>query len=236
MQKAGITGKLHTLIVNMYKNIKSCVSINGSISDYFFSVNGVRQGENLSPFLFALFVNDLEDFLINFGCNPIEIPGADIQTFLKLLITLYADDTVLFASSKEGLQKCLDGLKQYCDKFKLKVNASKTKIVIFSKGKPPTVNHNFKIGNSNIEVVNNFKYLGVTFTYNGYFKNNVDELITNGNRAIFSLIQKTRRGRLPIDIHFELFDLPVPSNYFSRLRNLRIQEFKAIGKITSAIL
>ena len=193
----------------MYNNIKSCVSINGNLSEYFISVNGVRQGENLSPFLFALFINDLEKFLLKFGCNQIEIPGSDLQTFLKLLITLYADDTVLFASSKEDLQKCLDGLKQYCDKWKLEVNASKTKIVIFSKGKPPTGNHNFMIGNSSIEVVKSFKYLGVTFTYNGCFKNNVDELITNGNRAIFSLIKKARRGRLPINIQFELFDLTV---------------------------
>ena len=95
MLKEGITGKLHTLVVNMYRNIKSCVSFNGNVSEYFFSFNGVRQGENLSPFLFALFINDLEKFLINFGCNPIEIPGADIQTFLKLLITLYADDCLI---------------------------------------------------------------------------------------------------------------------------------------------
>ena len=116
-----------------------------------------------------MFVQGLEKFLLKFGCESIEIPGADIQTFLKLLITLYADDTVLFASSKEGLQKCLDGLKQYCDKWKLEVNADKTKVVIFSKGKPPAGNHNFMIGDSNIEIVKSFKYLGVTFTYNVFF-------------------------------------------------------------------
>ena len=209
MLKSGITGKLHDLILNMYNNIKSCVSVNGNTSEYFISVNGVRQGENLSPFLFALFVNDIEQFLLQYGCNPIEIPGADLQTFLKLLITLYADDTVLFASSKENLQKCLNGLKHYCDKWKLKVNADKTKIIIFSKGKPQIANHNFKIGDSIIEVVKDFKYLGVTFTYNGFFKNNVNDLRTKGNRAIFSLIKKARKGNLPIDIQFDLFDKTV---------------------------
>ena len=49
------------------------------------------------------------------------------------------------------------------------------------------------IGGSNIEVVKSFKYLGVTFTYNGFFKNNVDELIANGNRGIFSLIKKKQK-------------------------------------------
>ena len=166
----------------------------------------MRQGENLSPFLFALFINDLENFLLQYGCNPIKIPGADLQIFLKLLITLYADDTVLLAGSKEDLQKCLDGLKQYCDKWKLEVNANKTKIIIFSQGRPLTSNHNFMLGDSIIEVVRDFRYLGVTFSYNGFFTRNEDEIVINSNRAIFGLIKKARKGNLPIDIQFDLFD------------------------------
>jgi len=50
----------------------------------------------------------LNNFLIKYGCKPIDIPGPDLQCFLKLLITLYADDTVLFATSKENLQICLN--------------------------------------------------------------------------------------------------------------------------------
>ena len=144
MTKSGITGKLLNVIVNMYKNIKSCVSLDGKLSDYFVSYNGVRQGENLSPFLFSLFVNDLEQFLLQHGCNPISIKtsGTDPLVYLKLLIIMYADDTVLFASSKENLQKCLDGLKLYCDKWKLQINADKTKVMIFSKKKPKTGNMN----------------------------------------------------------------------------------------------
>ena len=75
MTKSGITGKLHNVIVNMYNNIKSCVGLDGKLSDYFVSYTGVRQGENLSPFLFSLFVNDLEQFLLQHGCNPIKTAG-----------------------------------------------------------------------------------------------------------------------------------------------------------------
>ena len=211
MIKSGITGKLHNVIVNMYKDIKSCVNVNGELSDYFISFNGVRQGENLSPFLFALFINDIEDFMIQSRCNPIEIPGADLQTFIKILIILYADDTVLFANSKENLQKCLNALKEYCDKWKLKINADKTKIMIFSKGPPQLKNHNFMIGSSIIEVVSHFKYLGVTFSSNGKFVSNINELKKQGIRAIFDLIKKARKGNFPIDIQFDLFDKTILS-------------------------
>ena len=206
MIKSGITGKMLNVIVNMYNNIKSCVSCDGNLSDYFVSINGVRQGENLSPFLFALFINDIEQFLLQYGCSPIEISGTDLQTYLKLLIIMYADDTVLFASSKENLQKCLNGLKQYCDKWKLQINTDKTKIIIFSKQKNNIENINFTIGDENIEIVKEFKYLGVTFTHNGNFNKNLIDLKEQGNRAMFSIIKKARKGKLPIDIQFDLFD------------------------------
>ncbi len=54
-----IDGKCFKIIHNMYDKAKSCVSSNNTISDYFTSHTGVRQGENLSPILFSLFLNDL---------------------------------------------------------------------------------------------------------------------------------------------------------------------------------
>ncbi|KAK2155971.1 hypothetical protein NP493_2017g00010 [Ridgeia piscesae] len=46
----------------MYKSIKSCVMNNGVQSEFFDSHVGLRQGEHLSPLLFALFLNDMETF------------------------------------------------------------------------------------------------------------------------------------------------------------------------------
>lgn len=49
---SGIDGKLLRIIVNMYKGIKSCISLNGQHSSFFPSNIGLRQGENLSPVFF----------------------------------------------------------------------------------------------------------------------------------------------------------------------------------------
>ena len=53
----------------MYKGIKSKVQIGHDVSDYFMCKVGVRQGENLSPFLFSIYINDLEDYLLRNGFN-----------------------------------------------------------------------------------------------------------------------------------------------------------------------
>ena len=59
LQQHKINGKCLTLIQNMYNNIKSRVVANDKSSIFFPCIQGVRQGENLSPFLFSIFLNDL---------------------------------------------------------------------------------------------------------------------------------------------------------------------------------
>ena len=66
--KSGINGKCFDYIRNMYEGIKSLIRMNGRTTEFFNCNVGVRQGENLSPFLFSLFVNDIEDFLIEKKC------------------------------------------------------------------------------------------------------------------------------------------------------------------------
>ena len=126
----------------MYRSIKSCVMVNGDKSDYFYSHVGVRQGENLSPILFALFLNDIESFSLNMKCNSLNYINnlyarcnGDNNRMLDLFLLLYADDTVVMAESESGLQNNLDILKMYCDANDLKVNMTKTKVLVFSRSK-----------------------------------------------------------------------------------------------------
>ena len=55
---SGIDGKCIRFIQNMYKGIKSKVQIGHHVSDYFMCKVDVRQGENLSPFSFSIYIND----------------------------------------------------------------------------------------------------------------------------------------------------------------------------------
>ena len=55
--------------------------------------------------------------------------------FLKLLVLLYADDTIILSDGIDKLQHSLKVYKEYCQIWKLQVNLSKTKVVIFSRDK-----------------------------------------------------------------------------------------------------
>ena len=129
------------LIYNLYQNTKACVKLNNTISRSFRCNVGVRQGDILSPLLFALFINDFEEFLSlkydglsslnNLFTNV--FANDEILTYLKLYILLYADDTIIMAENPYQLQLALNALNEYCQTWKLKINISKTKIIRFVK-------------------------------------------------------------------------------------------------------
>jgi hypothetical protein len=49
------------------------------MSEYFDCENGVRQGGNLFPFLFSLFLNDLDTFLENKNITGLQTISDDTE-------------------------------------------------------------------------------------------------------------------------------------------------------------
>ena len=161
----------------------------------------------MSPFLFSIFLNDLKAFLRAHNVNGItcNIGYEDVSVYLKILILLFADDTVLFAESDQELQYALDQFKEYCEEMKLTVNVEKTKIVIFTNTR--NKNHfEFKFNASTIEIVDAYKYLGIYFAKNGSFTLAKKSIAEQANKALFSLLRKARNLDLPYDIQLDLFN------------------------------
>ena len=189
----------------MYQNIKSSVSYNGKSSESFISEIGVRQGENLSPVLFSIYLNDLQSHLETNGSVGVELqnPENDLL-WLKLLVLLYADDTVILANSSSDLQKSLDLFHNYCEKWHLRVNMSKTKVIVF--GTRNTNRFTFKIGGIDLEITDKYHYLGLTFSSSGSFLNSRKHIAGQATKAMYLLLTKSNNSDLPIDLIIKLFD------------------------------
>ena len=110
------------------KSVKSRVKHDNTLSEPFTCNTGVRQGECLSPFLFTMYVNDLEAELAIKGILGIN------TGMINLCILLYADDIILFGKTPEELQNALEVLEEYCKRWKLIINTNKTKAMVFRKG------------------------------------------------------------------------------------------------------
>jgi hypothetical protein len=98
--------------------------------------------------------------------EDVPVPGfkkfwADKQSTLKS-----ADDTCLYATErKEGyvlrkLQRGLNAIETWCDRWNIKINEDKTQAIYFShrRGQPEPL---LTLNGRNIPFVNNVKYLGV---------------------------------------------------------------------------
>lgn len=172
----GLSSKVIRILRGLYKNTKSAIWNGDKISNFFEVHSGVKQGCLLSPTLFALFINDLYDYLPG---------GIKVKnTILKLL--MYADDLVLIAEDKETLQKMINKLADYCNLWNLVVNLNKSKVLVFRKGTRLPNNEKWFFNSEPIEVVNHYKYLGVIFNYNMAYSKHLSEKLEASKNAINS--------------------------------------------------
>ena len=204
-----INGKMYNIIFNMYTSVKSCISYNNHTTGYFNCEIGVRQGENLSPFLFSSFLNDLEECLLTKDIVGLKSITDELETeleiYLKIFVILYADDTILLAESAEDLQVQLNAFGEYCDNWKMKVNVNKTKIIVFGFGKLRQ-NLKFTYKNVDIEIVKQFNYLGVIFTKTCNFDVTKKHLSDKALKAMHEVLKMGRLYKLSVKMQLDLFD------------------------------
>ena len=155
----GITGKFFNLLRNIYTTDEACVKL-GKCRSAFFKLNiGVRQGCILSPLLFNLFICDLAKKFDTME-DKFQIGKNSINSLF------WADDLILFAKTKEGLDQLLKTLETYCVENHLSINTKKTKCMIFNKtGR--LMRRPFYLNGVKLEMVRSYKYLGFVLTPSG---------------------------------------------------------------------
>ena len=179
LYKNGVSSKCINVLRSLYSNIK--LNVRGCTNDnYFTSSTGLLQGESTSPLIFSFYVSDLE---YSFSDDSI---GVDIVGEIISLL-MFADDTIIFSQTYEGLQSGIDSLWNYCTKWGLTVNTNKTKIVVFRKGGKLKAKEKWNYGGIKIDTLSSFKYLGCSISVKGSFNKCIEDLATSARRALFCL-------------------------------------------------
>ena len=112
------------------------------------------------------------------------------------------------SESKEDMQNQLNVFNDFCKKWKLKVNAEKSKVLVFSNGRLPA-NLKFTYHNRDLEIVPNFSYLGITFSKSGSFNAAKKDLVNKGTKAMYEVLKKGRLHNLSIQCQLDIFDKTV---------------------------
>ena len=209
MVNIGVSKNFVQLMQSMYSSLSAQVMLPDGMSKSFLSQVGVKQGCNLSPTLFNIFINDLVTL-----CNQTENDSPDLDG-ITVSCLLYADDLVLISKSKNGLQNLLTTLDTFCSKWFMQVNLKKTKCLIF--GKRRTWNELLMIGNKTIDCCENYVFLGTLMNWNGSFKSAIDAQSKKATGASYSLTNNIAKFKsCSFSVLMKLFDCLVsPISYYN---------------------
>jgi hypothetical protein len=184
LAQAGVTGNMYWAISSLYNNPCLSILLNSAQTEWFRTTSGVKQGDNVSTSLFALYIDDLAHEINQ--CNL----GLHLEDDFDVSILLYADDLALLAENEENLQLMVNIVKRWCTKWKMSVNTGKTKIVHYRKKSVDQSKFIFKFGNAVISYCSDYKYLGCIL--NEFLDYNVtsDILAKAAGRALGGIVSK----------------------------------------------
>ena len=172
----GVKGKLLAWIQNYLSDRKGYVTLDGIKSEPQDFENGTPQGSIISPALFNVLIHALLSY----------------KWPKNVEVYSYADDLVILIHSrfyKRDTQKALDILSKACEELGLKINSKKTKIMYFFQVKKSQKQKDkYYVGleedASEIEIVDEFKYLGVIYTSTLCMTKHIEATVARANRKI----------------------------------------------------
>ena len=113
---------------------------------------------------------------------------------------------MIFSESEVGLQYALNTFDVYCKIWQLTVNTIKTKIIIFNSRGLPKPMTKFTMRGAEIEIIKEYKYLGIYFSQSGAFAFAKNHIAEQANKAVFSLLKNIKHLSLPLDLQIDLFE------------------------------
>ena len=172
----GLPTKIVRIIASFLKNRQFVVNYQNKMSGKAHPTAGVPQGSCLSPILYLIYVNDIK-VTNNHSTN----------------ITQFADDIAIWNQAWQSsdatklLQVALKPIEDWCKKWRVKLNPTKSIFIIFSRNpnKPKIkLNNSIKLFNHTINPSSAATFLGIELDENLNFKSHIQNLLNKGNKRL----------------------------------------------------
>ena len=192
LKEMGIPDHLTCLLRSLYAGQEATVRTRHGTTGWFQIRKGLSQSYMLSPCLFNLYA---EYIMRNVGLDEaqggLKIARRNINNFR------YADDTILMAETEEELKSLLKKVKEESEKFGLKLNIQKTKIM--TSGSIIS----WQIDGETVETVTDFILGGSKITADGDCSHEIKRCLLLGRKVMTNLdsILKSRDITLLTKVH-----------------------------------
>ena len=162
------------IIIKLYWDQTAAVRTESGVSIKFEIKKGVRQGCVLSPILFTLYTEKVEDL------NGVKISCININNLR------YADDTTLLCFCPSDLQMLLNAYNKAGKPYGMEMNIKKTKTMVVSKTSP-SHRMNITLEVSPIQQTSSITYLGSQITEDGRCEKEVERRIEIARSALVKM-------------------------------------------------
>ena len=116
-------------IAEIYRETGNMVKIEEERTEEFWTTRVVRQGCPLSPTLFNAFLSDIKEDMSKVQKGGVVIGREKVRTIV------YADDTVLVATTEVVMKGMLKRFRKYVERKDLTINTEKSKVLVFERGR-----------------------------------------------------------------------------------------------------
>jgi hypothetical protein len=180
--------ELRVATIRMYENVIDMFKNTDGWSKETNCNIRVKQGCPLSPTLFGIYVDKLEDCLEKAGCVGPTLTGIVIN------LLLYFDDIVLMESIPHDIENQLRMLKEFCSNMGMIVNIDKTKVMIIKSNK---IHYDtFVYDKNNLEKVTSYKYIGIDIHHKLNWNYSIDKMIIRRCKDYYGLEKNCKSADL----------------------------------------
>ena len=230
LESLGLNGSFLTLIEDYYTGDSVVYAVGDEVTKALYMTQGVKQGCNLSPMLFNLFlvdmINKVHDMKLGIKLGP------DIITIIS-----YADDIIAFAKDIDDLKLVVDCITEECQKINMAVSATKSKIL--RVGMSVRAYDNVDDNSLDFDQVLKCKYLGVllenrTGIYYGEF---AKECTRKARAYKFAIMRKAKDSHDPVRVAREMWNKAALPGilYGCEVLPIRKQELRKLDSEAAAI-